>query len=68
MTPRAACCWARASGSFTDVTATNLPAAELSAGDLELGDVDADGDLDIVIADWGDGSPFGAGGGRTPCG
>ena len=50
------------SGSFTDVTATNLPAAELSAGDLELGDVDADGDLDIVIADWGDGSPFGAGG------
>jgi len=40
------------------VTATNLPAAELSVGDLEVGDVDADGDLDVVLADWGDGNPF----------
>lgn len=49
-------------GAFTDVTASNLPAAELSVGDLELGDVDADGDLDIALTDWGDGSPLGAGG------
>jgi hypothetical protein len=49
-----------ADGSFTDVTATNLPAAELSVGDLEVGDVDADGDLDVVLADWGDGNPFDA--------
>jgi hypothetical protein len=47
-----------ADGSFTDVTATNLPAAELSVGDLEVGDVDADGDLDVVLVDWGDGNPF----------
>jgi hypothetical protein len=44
-------------GAFTDVTSTNLPAADLSAGDLELGDVDADGDLDIAIVDWGDDEP-----------
>lgn len=45
-------------GSFTDVTASNLPAAALSVGDLEIGDVDADGDLDVVLVDWGDGNPF----------
>jgi hypothetical protein len=51
-----------ADGSFTDVTATNLPAAALSVGDLEIGDVDADGDLDVVLVDWGDGNPFDAAG------
>jgi hypothetical protein len=45
-------------GTFTDVSATQLPAMPLSAGDLEVGDVDADDDLDIVIADWGAGSPL----------
>jgi hypothetical protein len=50
-------------GTWADVTATNLPAAELSIGDLEFGDVDADGDLDVVITDWGDTGPL-VGGGR----
>ena len=49
-------------GGWTDVTQKNFPAADLSAGDLEFGDVDGDKDLDIVIADWGDGSPLGRGG------
>lgn len=49
-------------GGWTDVTQKNFPAADLSAGDLEFGDVDGDEDLDIVIADWGDGSPLGQGG------
>jgi hypothetical protein len=39
------------------VTATNLPRVKASIGDLEVGDVDADGDLDLVLADWGPGSP-----------
>ncbi|MBK8265465.1 MAG: VCBS repeat-containing protein [Nannocystis sp.] len=30
-----------------------LPNLNLSAGDLEVGDVDGDGDLDVVISDWG---------------
>jgi hypothetical protein len=43
---------------FDDVTATNLPRVKASVGDLEVGDVDADGDLDLVLADWGPGSPL----------
>lgn len=45
-------------GGLTEVTSTHLPPAVASIGDLELGDVDADGDLDVVLADWGSGSPL----------
>jgi MYXO-CTERM domain-containing protein len=53
------------SGSFTEVTSTHLPAQLASVGDLELGDVDGDGDLDMVLADWGAGNPLSNAGGRT---
>jgi hypothetical protein len=43
---------------FDDVTGTHLPDAPASVGDLEIGDVDADGDLDMVLADWGKGNPM----------
>jgi MYXO-CTERM domain-containing protein len=48
-----------------------LPKVNASIGDLEVGDIDNDGDLDIVLADWGlDGpgtkllDPFTAPGGK----
>ena len=45
--------------TWTNATADHLPQVELSVGDLELGDVDADGDLDVMLAHRGnDGSPF----------
>jgi hypothetical protein len=52
-------------GAFREVTATNLPQTPASIGDLEVGDVDADGDLDIVLADWGAGNNMSNEGGRT---
>lgn len=50
---------------WIDVTRESLPTALLSVGDLEPADVDRDGDLDLVLADWGDGSPMSNRGGRV---
>ena len=52
-------------GAFKEVTATHLPKMPLSVGDLEFGDVDDDGDLDMVLADWGPGNNMTNDGGRT---
>lgn len=52
-------------GNFKNVTSAQLPSINSSIGDLELGDVDDDGDLDIVLTDWGAGSNMENAGGRT---
>ena len=52
-------------GIWREVTPSNLPSRRMSVGDLEIGDVDRDGDLDVVLADWGPGSPMENRGGRT---
>ena len=52
-------------GRFREVTDTHLPRQPLSVGDLEPGDVDGDGDLDLVLADWGPGDNMSNDGGRT---
>ena len=52
-------------GSFRERTETHLPRMPLSLGDAEIGDVDDDGDLDLVLADWGPGDNMTNAGGRT---
>lgn len=52
-------------GTFTDASETHLPAIAASVGDVEFGDADLDGDLDLLLADWGPGDPMENDGGRA---
>jgi len=54
----------RGDGTF-ELATDRLPRVDLSVGDLEIGDVDADDDLDMVLADWGPGSPMANEGGQV---
>lgn len=45
-------------GKFHDVSSSHLPPHLLSLGDVEFGDADFDGDLDLVLSDWGAGNPM----------
>lgn len=51
-------------GTF-ELATDRFPQVPLSVGDLEIGDVDADGDLDVILADWGAGSPMENTGGQV---
>jgi hypothetical protein len=52
-------------GRFVERSESHLPRITLSVGDAEPGDVDGDGDLDLVLADWGPGNNMLNSGGRT---
>lgn len=55
----------RDTAGWTDVSAMQLPQVQTSIGDAEFGDVDDDGDLDLVMVDWGAGDALSNTGGRT---
>jgi hypothetical protein len=50
--------------NFIDEGATRLGTSS-RAGATRLGDLDSDGDLDLVISDWGDNPPFSTGTGAV---